>query len=191
MEKEKGSKWWRAAKIILGLMVLSFILAIFLSLFIEEDFENIDGNVAVIEIKGIILAEDADFLFDDGASSTDIAKLIRKANENERIKAIIFEINSPGGSAVASDEIANEIKKVNKTTVAWIREVGASGGYWVASSTGHIIANRMSITGSIGVIGSYLEFAGLLDKYNVTYRRMALGKYKDMGSPFKEQTQEE
>ena len=102
-----------------------------------------------------------------------------------------MEINSPGGSAVASEEIANAVKKTNKTTVAWIREVGASGGYWVASSTNHIVADRMSITGSLGVIASYLEFPGLLENYNVTYRRLVSGKYKDIGSPYKEMTSEE
>ena len=85
--------------------------------------------------------------------------------ENKDIKAIVLEINSPGGSAVASDEIASAVKKSNKPTVAVIREAGASGGYWIASSTDHIIANRMSITGSIGVISSYLEFSGLIEKY--------------------------
>ena len=108
-----------------------------------------------------------------------------------QIKAIIFEINSPGGSAVASEEIANAIKRTNKTTVAWIREVGASGGYWVASSTDYIVANRASITGYIWVIASYLEFPGLLEEYNVTYRRLVSGRYKDIGSPFKEMTEEE
>ena len=102
-----------------------------------------------------------------------------------------MEINSPGGSAVASEEIANAVKKTNKTTVAWIREAGASGAYWVASSADHIVANRVSITGSIGVIASYLEFPGLLESYNVTYRRLVSGKYKDIGSPYREMTPEE
>ncbi|MBI3883795.1 MAG: signal peptide peptidase SppA [Sphingobacteriales bacterium] len=104
---------------------------------------------------------------------------------------MLFEINSPGGSAVASEEIANAVKKANKTTVAWIREIGTSGAYWVASSSGHIVANRVSITGSIGVIASYLEFPGLLEHYNITYQRLVSGKYKDIGSPFKEMTPEE
>jgi len=93
--------------------------------------------------------------------------------------------------AVASDEIAIEIKKVNKTTVAWIREIGTSGAYWIASSTDHIIANRMSITGSIGVIASYLGFAGFIEEHNVSYERLVSGKFKDLGIPFKELTPEE
>ena len=167
--EDKKNKWWYALKIIIGLTILSFIISIFISLFIGNDFESLDGNVALIDITGtIVAADDTDFLFEDVTSSDDIRKLIRRAAKNDKIKAIIFRINSPGGSAVASDEIASEIKKVNKTTVAWIREIGTSGAYWIASSTDHIVANRMSITGSIGVIASYLGFSGFLEEHNVT-----------------------
>ncbi len=190
--KEQTNVWWRIAKVVLGLMILSFFLSIVLSLFIKGDFESFDGNVALIEITGPIAAESGGLFFDAGtASSEDITKLIRKAGKSDKIKAIAFKINSPGGSAVASEEIANEIKKVNKTTVAWITESGASGAYWAASATDHIIANRMSITGSIGVIASYLGFSGFLEEHNVSYERLVSGYLKDMGSPLKEMTQEE
>ena len=183
---------WQAIKIIVGLIILSFFLSILLSLFIGDGIETLDGNVALIDITGLIIAEkDTDFLFEDVTSSEEINKLIRRANRNDKIKAIIFKINSPGGSAVASEEIAKEIKKTNKTTVAWIREVGTSGAYWIASSTEHVIANRMSITGSIGVIASYLGFSGFLDKHSVTYERLVSGNLKDIGSPFKDLTPKE
>ncbi|MBI2208062.1 signal peptide peptidase SppA [Candidatus Woesearchaeota archaeon] len=191
MAMEKKSKWMAALKVILWLIVLSFAIAFLISLFIEDDFESLDGNVAVIEITGPIVTSDDGYLFEDVASSDEIIKLIRKADKNDGIKAIVFEINSPGGSAVASDEIAAEIKKVNKTTVALVREIGTSGAYWIASSTDHIVANRMSITGSIGVIASYLGFEGFLEEHNVTYERLVSGKFKDLGSPFKELTPEE
>ena len=130
-------------------------------------------------------------MFESVASSDDIVELVEEADKNPSIKAIIFEINSPGGSPVASEEIANAILKTNKTTVAWIRDIGTSGAYWAASASEHVVASRASITGSIGVIGSYIEFPGLLERYNVTYRRLVAGKYKDMGSPYKEMTSEE
>jgi protease-4 len=190
--KNKQNKWWYAFKIILGLTILSFFISILISLFVGNDFESLDGNVAVIDITGTIVSEkDANFLFEDVTSPDEIRKLIKKADKSDRIKAIVFRINSPGGSAVASEEIANEIMKVNKTTVAWIREVGASGAYWIASSTDHIIANRMSITGSIGVIASYLGFSGFLEEHNVTYERLVAGNLKDIGIPFKDLTAEE
>jgi protease IV len=189
-KKEQASfKWGKAIFTLLLLMVLGFIAVGFLSLFFGPDFESSGGNVAVIPVEGVIMgSKDSNFLFDSITSSTETIEFIEKANKNPKISAVIIEINSPGGSAVASEEIANAMKKVNKTKVAWIREVGASGAYWIASSTDHIVANRVSITGSIGVIASYLEFNGFLNDHNITYRRLVSGKYKDIGSPFKEMT---
>ena len=190
--KPQKNRLWQAIKIILGLVILSFALSVIVSMFIEDDFDGLDGNVAVIEITGTILAdEDVDFLFEDVTSSDDIRELIREAYRNDGIKAIVFRINSPGGSAVASEEIAREIQKINKTTVAWIREIGTSGAYWIASASDHVIANRMSITGSIGVIASYLGFSGFIADHNVTYERLVSGNLKDIVSPFKEMTSEE
>ncbi|HLC52600.1 MAG TPA: signal peptide peptidase SppA, partial [Candidatus Nanoarchaeia archaeon] len=118
-------------------------------------------------------------------SSTNIIKFIKEADENKQIKVILLEINSPGGSAVASDEIASAVKLTEKPVISLIREVGASGGYWIASATEHIIANRMSITGSIGVISSYLEFSGLMEEYGVSYERLVAGENKDLGNPYR------
>lgn len=191
MKQESGFRWGYAIFVLFILAFFGFIAVGILGLFAGIDVESLSGNVALIPIEGVITGSENDFLFDTSSVSTEIIELIEKADENPNIKAIIFEINSPGGSAVASEEIANAVKKVNKTTVAWIREVGASGAYWIASATDHVVANRVSITGSIGVIASYLEFPGFLERYNVTYRRLVAGKYKDIGSPFKEMTLEE
>jgi protease IV len=190
--KDKKNRWWQSIKVIAALTIFSFFLSIILSAFIGNGLDNFDGNVAVIEVTGTILAEEGNnFLFEDITSSDNLRRLIRKAERNDNIEAIVFKINSPGGSAVASEEIANAIKQANKTTVAWIREIGTSGAYWIASSTDHIIANRMSITGSIGVIASYLGFSGFLNDHNVTYERLVSGNLKDIGSPFKEMTAQE
>jgi len=121
--------WGRAVFLLITLVAVGFILSIIMSLFIGSDVESLSGNVAVIPVKGVILGDDGDYLFDEVVSSEEAIELIEKAAENPNIKAIILEINSPGGSPVASEEIANAIKKTNKTTVAWIREVGASGAY--------------------------------------------------------------
>ncbi len=185
-------RWGYAVFVLVLLAILGFIVAIIFSFFSGTDVGSIGGNVALIPIHGEILStEDSSTIFSDIASSQDIVEMIEKADKNSNIRAIILDINSPGGSAVASEEIAEAVKKTNKTTVAWIHEVGASGAYWVASSSNYIVANRASITGSIGVIASYLEFPGFLGRYNITYRRLVAGKYKDIGSPFKEMTEEE
>src|SRR3989338_8536572 len=173
MEKvpESNFRWGYAIFVLLLLGILGFIAVGIVSLFVGFDVESLSGNVALIPIDGVIIGtEDSGFLFDGVTSSPEAVEFIEKAEKNPSIKAIILEINSPGGSAVASEEIANAVKKVNKTTVAWVREAGASGAYWVASASDHIVASRMSVTGSIGVIASYLEFPGLLERYNVTYQ---------------------
>jgi protease-4 len=160
-------------------------------MFFTYDEPIYGGNVAVIKLHGpITVAEESGFGSSSVSSEAIIAEL-EKAEDTPGIKAIILDINSPGGSGVAADEISQKIKSMNITTVAVIRDMGASAAYWIASSTDYIYANRMSITGSIGVIGSYLDFSGLIKDYNVTYRRYVSGELKDMGSPFKEPSEEE
>ena len=188
VEKAKN-KWYSAIKILVVLAILSFIASGFLSYLAGADFK--EGNVAVIPVKGVIMTEKGGILGQQVVSSAVVVGFIEKADKNPKIKAIILEIDSPGGSPVGSEEIANAVKKTNKTTVAWIREVGASGGYWVASSADKIVASRMSFTGSIGVLASYLDFSGFLEDHNVTYERLVAGKYKDIGSPFKELSMQE
>lgn len=193
-KKETKQSWWkrisigRAISIMMSLIILFFMIMIF-GLFAAVIVGPVPtGNIAVIHIDGMITAQEGygNFVF-----SSKIVEFIKKADQDSQIEAIMLDINSGGGSAVGSDEIAQAVKKANKTTIAVIREAGASGAYWIASSADIVYANRMSITGSIGVIGAYLEFDGLLEDYNITYRRMVSGKYKDIGSPFKEMTQEE
>ena len=178
------NKWIIAVLVIIGILFLSLISANILK---NEFSEKVSGNkIALIEINGIISTSNEDFL-SKGSSSDIITGNIRKAAEDNHIKGILLEINSGGGTVVASEEIVNEIKiaKEKKPVVAFIREVGASGAYWAASSADVIVADPMSLTGSIGVLGSYLEFSGLLERYNITYERLIAGNYKDIGTPFK------
>lgn len=168
---------------------VSWIVADILSIFIQ--IKPI-GNVALIPIKGTILIEGTTTAFGgEVASSAEIVDFIKQADEDSSIKAILLDINSPGGSAVASKEIMTAVKRANKPTYALIREIGTSGAYWVASASDKIIADELSVTGSIGVIASYLEFNGLLERYNISYQRLVGGKYKDIGSPFKELGEDE
>src|SRR3989338_5535031 len=189
---EPKFRWGYAIFVLFLLMIAGFIAVGMISLLSGVDVDSLEGNVAMIPIEGVIVGtDDSGLFFDNAVNSPDTIELIEKADRNPNIKAIILQINSPGGSAVASEEIANAVTKVNKTTVAWIRESGASGAYWIASSADYIVANRVSITGSIGVIASYLEFGSFLEDHNITYRRLVAGKYKDLGSPLREMTEEE
>ncbi|MBU0460086.1 MAG: signal peptide peptidase SppA [Candidatus Woesearchaeota archaeon] len=144
------------------------------------------GNVALIPIEGEITSNGGGGLGSQTLSSKTTVNFIEQAEKNPQIEVIYLEINSPGGSPVATDEIVNAIKKTKKPTVALIREVGASGGYWVGSATDYIITNRMSITGSIGVKSSWLEFSGLMDKYGVGYEQVNAGEFKELASPYKQ-----
>ena len=181
----------RGKQISIGLIILIVILALIIISFISCTIilfaeTPITGNIALISIKGPITVEGSSSFGMKGTSSTNTIDFLKKADEAQMIKAVVLEINSPGGSAVASKEISDAVKRIKKPTYAVIREVGASGGYWIASACDKIIANEMSITGSIGVISSYLQFEGLLNRYNISYERLVSGKYKDTGSPFKE-----
>lgn len=197
-DKKPKNKIWTVIIILFILFLVGTLMASVVSFFSGLKSDNTyegSGNVALIPLNGVLLTDDdSSFMGVQGqSSSSKIVKQLEEARDNEDIKAIILEINSPGGSGVAADEIIeslNEIKQ-NKTVVAWIRDMGASAAFWVSTASNYTIADRLSMTGSIGVIGSYLEYAGLLERFNVTYRRLVSGKYKDAGSPYREMTEEE
>lgn len=185
MAKEVVVERCRTKAILLTLVAILFIIFVIipLSLLVFDGKEI--GNVALIPITGVIMGDGGSSTFGMASiSSQDIVGFIEEADSDPTLKAIILEINSPGGSAVASDEVAAAVKKAEKPVVALIREAGASGAYWIASASDHIVANKMSITGSIGVISSYLEFSGLMEKYGVAYEQLTSGQYKDIGNPY-------
>jgi len=180
----------RAKKVFLILMIILAVLVAILLAFLLKP--KTLGNTALIHIDGVLLTKEEPY--NSGITSSEsIVALLEDIQKNKKIKAIIFEIDSPGGGVLASQEIAQAIQDLKEDiiTIAVIRDVGASGAYWVASSCDYIYANKMSITGSIGVIGSYLEYSGLLERFNITYQRLVAGDYKDLGTPYKELTSEE
>lgn len=201
MAKKRGfsiSGFFKTLGAILGFfitaMIFVFVGLLFINvmnLFFAEPVV-FNGNVALIPVKGTISTTGStDVWAKGGVKSETIVKWIQEAEEDDSIKALFFDIDSPGGTPVGSVEIAEAIKRAEKPTVAVIHEMGASGAYWVASAADTIFANRLSTIGSIGVKSSYLEFAGLMNDYNVTYRRLIAGKYKDIMSPYKEMSLEE
>lgn len=196
-EKKRVSVWQVLSAIgmvfrgLVSVLFFFLILLFFIGLF-TKPVDIYTGNVAVIPIKGTIVTEGAqELLKPAGVSSDKIVDWIKTADKEKKFKAILLDINSPGGSPVAADDIGRAVKEANKTVVAVIRERGTSGAYWIASAADRVFANRMSLTGSIGVTSSRLEFAGLLEDYNVTYRRLVAGKYKDAGSRWKQMSPEE
>ncbi len=181
----------RLKLVLITIGAVLFTLFVFLPILFSLFGDSKMGNVALIPIEGAISGSGQQGFGSSAVSSKDIVNFIEEAEDNSQVKVLLLEINSPGGSAVASDEIAAAVKKTSKPVVALIREAGASGAYWVASASDHVIANRMSITGSIGVISSYLEFSGLMEKYGVSYEQLTAGERKDLGTPYKKLTDEE
>ena len=175
--------------------VIFFLLFIYLtSMLITQSFSKTDfsDKIMIIPIYGVIGNGGADFFSQtDTTSSSDIVKQLDNANQDKTIKAIILEINSPGGTVVSSKEITEKVKSLDKPVVAWIRDMGASGAYWIASGSDVIVADEMSITGSIGVVSSYLQFSELMEEYGIEYERLVAGNLKDAGSPYKELTAQE
>lgn len=119
--------------------------------------------------------------YGDAVGSESVVSSIEQANDDDSIKAIMLEIDSPGGSPVAGEEIAKALKASKKPTVAVIRQSGMSAAYWAATGAQQIFASRNSDVGSIGVTASYLENINKDKKYI----QLSSGKYKDTGSPDK------
>ena len=178
MKEKSSSKLKFYISLLLGMLILSWLISSFLGVDVFE------GNVAVIPLQGFISLSDQ---FVSGSVTTaETLALLEKAKTSAQIKGIILEVNSGGGRPVASEVLVNAINNVNKTCVALIRDVGASGAYWAASACDKIVASKYSLAGSIGVQSSYIDFAGTLERYNASYERIVGGELKDLGSSYKE-----
>ena len=115
-----------------------------------------------------------------------IAQALRRAESSPRVKAIVFHIDSPGGSAIASDLIWHEVSRVQrqKPVVVCMANVAASGGYYVACGAQHIVAGATTLTGSIGVIAGKIDWHGLLEKASIHREIIGIGATASMPSPF-------
>ena len=141
-------------------------------------------RVAVLEVSGVIGAR---------LHAREFTQLLRAVEENSRYHAVVLDIDSPGGSAFASEDIYLSTKRLaaRKPVAAAIRGVGASGSYMVACAAERIFALPSAVVGSIGVISARPMVEELLAKVGVEMIVSKSGRYKDMGSPFREPTKEE
>lgn len=140
-------------------------------------FDIEDPNIAVILAEGGISASG------DEMTSKEICKLIREAREKKSVKAIVFRINSPGGSALASDEIWREVKltRESRPVIVSMGDVAASGGYYVAAPATVIFAEPTTITGSIGVFGVIPYTGAMLEnKLGITFDRVTTNEHSSM-----------
>jgi len=147
------------------------------------------SKIAVVEVSGLITDRALD---QGGYNMVDVIKAqLKRAEEDEKVKAVILKVDSPGGEVLASDEISRAIadfqtKPPGKPVVCSMGGLAASGGYYVSAPCRWIVANDLTITGSIGVIMSTWNYRGLMDKVGVLPETFKSGKYKDMLSGSRE-----
>jgi protease-4 len=147
------------------------------------------AKIAVIEVDGIITSRAMD---QGGYNMVDVIKAqLKRAEEDDKVKAVILKVDSPGGEVLASDEIYRAIadfqtKPHGKPVVCSMGNLAASGGYYVSAPCRWIVANDLTITGSIGVILSTWNYRGLMNKVGLRPETFKSGKYKDMLSGSRE-----
>jgi protease-4 len=162
----------------------------------EEQFvdgeEDAKDKIAVIYVSGVISSSE-DSAAGEGGMVADIEDQLQQAVDDKHVKAIILRINSPGGEVVASDEIYQAVvaARDKKPVVASIDTVGASGAYYIAVGADYLMANELSITGSIGVIMESFTYGELADKIGIKFYTFKSGKYKDIMNPAREPTEDE
>ncbi len=178
----------KALFVIILLLAEVFIIYLIISKYINKDSNLLISNpktakVAILKIDTLITTKTED----------EIYNAIEKIRYNKNYKAIIVDMNSPGGSPSASQEIASYLKEVNKTipVIMYINSIAASGGYYIASAIKPIIANKNAIVGSIGVIMPLYNISQLAKKIGIKEDTLTAGKYKEPYSPFKEATLEQ
>jgi protease IV len=167
----------------LGLKVNQAISYFSFEKYADKEFESERTKTASSANVAVILAEGDVSTDGDGLSSAKITKYLREAREDDKIKTIVLRINSPGGSALASDEIWREVKLANlkKKVIVSMGDVAASGGYYIAAPASRIFAEKTTITGSIGVFG-VIPYTGkmLENKLGVTFDRVSTNSSANM-----------
>lgn len=163
----------------------------------DGDWENRD-QIAVIYANGSIVegSSGKDILFGNQfVGSQSLKSQIREARENDQVKALVLRINSPGGSALASDEIFRALERFKKLSkkpiVVSMGDVAASGGYWIAMASDKIIANPGSITGSIGIYAGKTNLKGLYKKLGVNHGVIKTNPNADSNSDHRPYTSQE
>ncbi|MGL4998739.1 MAG: signal peptide peptidase SppA [Cetobacterium sp.] len=144
---------------------------------------NISNNkIAIIYADGEINYSASRNPSSSSISPDEFIKVLEKAAKNDSIKGIVIRVNSPGGSALASDIIYNSIKNIEKPVYVSIGSVAASGGYYISTAAKKIFADRNSVTGSIGVVSLIPNFKKVTDNVGVQMNELTLGKFSDLYS---------
>lgn len=194
---------------LIGLAVVSVVLLVVLGstggvaggaapVVYEEEYVSGEGSnkVAVIPVQGAIASADSSL---GGAQPTvtpeGLADALAQAADDEGVRAVVLEVNSPGGGVTASDEMHQSIvdfkKNTDKPVVVSMGDTAASGGYYISTAADEIVANETTLTGSLGVIFQLNNFEELADKYGYKQVIIKSGEFKDIGNAFRQITPEE
>ena len=168
----------------------------------EETVEGSgDAKILLMDFSGFLSDESTSSLLNLTTPPARVSLLVRvreelkKAKEDDKVKALVLRINTPGGTVTASDVIFRELElfKQDKKIpiVAVMMDVAASGGYYIALAADTIVAHPTTVTGSIGVVMLSFNAEGLMQKIGVSANTVKSAERKDMGSPFRTMTPEE
>ncbi|MCM3572207.1 signal peptide peptidase SppA [Mesobacillus subterraneus] len=213
-----NGKRWAALGIAVGLFIASTVInllstfafsdaesaftdmfAVSEEMFAEEIIEEGDmlSKIAVLSINGVIQdTGDAESFFESPLyNHRAFLEQLDYVKEADDVKAIILQVNSPGGGVVESAQIHDKIKEIQKETkkpvYVSMGSMAASGGYYVSAPADKIFASPETLTGSLGVIMQGVNYAGLAEKYGVEFTTIKSGPYKDIMSPSRPMTEDE
>jgi protease IV len=172
---------WSGVSIVAMLLLFAACVAVVTALFGDKDKLVSGEGVGYVEVKGLIV---------DGQETVRQLRVLKK---DDRVKAVVLRVDSPGGVVGPSQEISAEVKglaKVKKVVVS-MGSVAASGGYYISAPATMIYANPGTITGSIGVLMKFSNIEGLMGKVGMKAFTLKTGKFKDVGSPVRSMTPDE
>ncbi|MDD3237012.1 MAG: signal peptide peptidase SppA [Candidatus Gastranaerophilales bacterium] len=157
-------------------------------------FKKSTNKIALVSLNGVIDSNSKTNAFSNEFTAQSTLKSLKMAGKDNEIRGIIIKMNTPGGTVGMSQCIYNEVLRIKKTkpVVVVMEDVAASGGYYIASAADRIFAMDGTLTGSIGVIFSTMNYHQLLtEKLAITPNVIKSGKYKDIGSPYRAMSSED
>ncbi len=187
MTSQRGCLW--VLVVLVGLIVLAgaFIVGVLVGAALTGGgLLWFPSTVAVLEVNGTIQSGEQGGLFSSGTFSRTFISQLERARRLPYVRAIVIRVNSPGGDAVASDEIYREIQRTrrefNKPVVVYMGSLAASGGYYISAAADRVVANPNTLTGSIGVIISIPTYDELFNKVGIRVYVFRSGAFKDTTS---------
>ena len=176
------------AVVIIGMAILLILPVMSIACGVTVD----ENKVAVIPLSGPVQTERTALFFGGSIISPQLVRSqLERAREDYAVKAVVLQIESPGGSVAACQEILNEIERLEKPIVVSLGTLAASGGYFISAKADKIVAQPGTLTGSIGVISQVPNLKGLFEKLGIEMEVFTAGKYKDMYAGVRELTAEE